>query len=271
MLNNSELLDEYLNKKQMERKVSEETLSIYKSEINDFIEYLYPENLLTVSKFKIAQYIEYLEGSYAKRSIRRRLISIRGLYRYFIKEQRIMRDPFEEIKYDILDSRAEKLVEESEIKNILDQIPSNSKGVRDKLLIALLFTTGIKINDLLSIRVQDIFENREINILKKDGRIVIRLEEEVSNLLKEYTEKERDLIEESGEELLFKSLSRQNFRARFIKYEKMAGTEKNILPSDIKKISKKIALKSKEIEEQDEKEILKKIKAEYIRIGIGDD
>ncbi len=267
MQNNIEIINAYIESLSKEKKISESTIEVYKKEINEFIDYIYPENIVSINSFNIMRYIEKLKENYSERTIKRKLISINGLYKYLFKKEIILLNPLEEIKFEVASRETSTTFNNGEINILLDYCEENPKGIRDKLLISLLMSSGVKINDLLGIKLKDIIGFKEINILKKNGRISIFLEEKDGNLLKKYILENRDKIEEERDEYLFKNLSRQNFRARFIKYSKMAGIKGEMSPNEIKKIVEQ----KKNYEKLDKIDTLEKIRAEYIKIGIGDD
>lgn len=267
MQNNIEIIHTYIESLSREKKISQNTIEVYKKEINEFIDYIYPENILSVNSLKIMKYIEQLKENFSERTIKRKLISINGLYKYLFRKEMILLNPLEEIKFQIASKETSTNFNNGEINNLLDYCEENPKGIRDKLLINLLLSSGLKINDLLDIKLKDIIGFEEINILKKNGRISISLEEKDRNLLKRYILENRNKIDEEREEYLFKNLSRQNFRARFIKYSKMAGIKGDISPNEIKKITEQ----KKNSEKLDKIDTLEKIRAEYVKIGIGDD
>ncbi|MGL5054234.1 MAG: tyrosine-type recombinase/integrase [Fusobacteriaceae bacterium] len=267
MQNNIELIYTYIESLSREKKISQNTIEVYQKEIGEFIDYIYPENILSANNLKVMRYIEKLKENYSERTIKRKLISINGLYKFLFKNEIILLNPLDGIKFEIAPKKTSTNFNNGEINTLLDYCEENPKGVRDKLLISLLLSSGLKINDLLDIKTKDIIGFEEINILKKNGRISISLEEKDKILLKRYILENRDKIEEEREEYLFKNLTRQNFRARFIKYSKMAGIKGDISPNEIKKITEQ----KKNSEKLDKIDTLEKIRAEYIKIGIGDD
>ncbi len=264
---NIDIMKSYIEAIEKEGKVSVNTIEVYKKEINEFAEYIYPENLLNINSLKIMKYIEKLSEKYSSRTIKRKLISLNGLYKYFFKTEKILLNPLEEIKFKVQIEEERVNIEKGEIKSLLDCCEETPKGFRDKLLINLLMKSGVKINDLINIKLKDIIGFQEINILKKNGRIAISLDESGKELLEKYILEMRDKIDEPKGEYLFKNLSRQNFRARFIKYSKLAGIEAAVSPNEVKNLSNV----SKSAEKLERETFLEKIREKYIEIGIGDD
>lgn len=267
VVDNNKKVESYLQGLEHQGQINRETLEGYKKELELFKEFVYPESLVTQTNYGILRYIEKLKERYSPLTIKKKVTILNGFYKYLLKKEIIEVNPVEGVTLPTNQKARERQVDKGEIRSVLDYCDNDPKGTRDKLLITLISLSGEKINDLLSIKLDDIILFKEINILKKKGIIKVELDEESSQLLRDYIENKRDKIEEPREEYLFKNLSRQNFRARFIKYCKMAGINEEISPVEIKKIVKKE--RDSLVEEGLERE--KKIKEAYIKIGIGDD
>lgn len=267
MEGNNKIISSYFQGLERQKKVKIDTLKGYKKELELFEKFIYPESFITQTNYSILRYIERLEERYSPLSIKKKITVLNGFYNNMLKNGVIDINPVSEITLGTIPKERESKVKKGEIRGVCDYCGVDPKGLRDKLLITLLTVTGEKITDLLSIRTRDIILFKEINILKKNGVIRLELDSETSEFLKEYIENQRDKIQEGREEYLFKELSRQNFRARFKKYCKMAGIENEISPTEIKKIFKQEKDSSK-ISELERMEIIRET---YIKIGIGDD
>lgn len=261
---NKNLLETYLNIIKGKKGIKNETLESYKREIELFIDFIYPESILTQTEYGIFRYIKELESRYQDLSVRKKIIVIKGFYKELLKKGLIDINPLEEIKYTAIPRIKEENITMNQVNHIISFCEKNPKGIRDEILINLLIESGEKINDLLKIEMKDIINYQEINILKKDGIIKIEITSELSIKLRNFINVERGKINEENKKLLFQNLSRQNFRARFKKYCTLAGIEEEITPGELKSLSN-----SKTKLEEEEK--IKNIKEIYIKIGIGDD
>ena len=262
-----ELKNRYISELKKLEKVSGTTISIYEKEIVEFIEYLKEEDALKIGALKIDFYIKKMKEIYSEVSVKRKIASLNGFYKYLQKRGDVETNPFFGIKFVVgktVEQRVEiPFYEFEKIKQSCDETP---KGIRDKFFITLLMKKNIKINDIVNIKMKDVIKKNEICSLKKTEIKVIFLEPCEEKLLEEYLAN-RDLIEEGFEEKLFKGLTRQNFRIRFQNYCKNLGL-KEMSPSQIKNTIQKI-----EVRESLENNSLKleKIREEYMRIKIGDE
>lgn len=264
---NYEFIIEYLEFLKLKGKIKIETIDCYKKEIEDFVDFISPESVLDVTNFRFIKYIETLEKKYSLGGIRRKIAAINGLYKYYLKKGIITIDPIEGVKVVNNQVKENNYIKQIEINKLLESCDKDPRGERDKLLIMLLSTSGFKINDLLKIRLRDILNYKEINIIKKNGILIISLDEIQRDILKRFINESNPLIEEEKNEFLFKELSRQNFRARFKRCCKNAGIDEEISPNEIKEL----AIEEKKALEESVEEKKKRKRAEYFKIGIGDD
>ncbi|MGL5050293.1 MAG: tyrosine-type recombinase/integrase [Fusobacteriaceae bacterium] len=266
MLNSEslKLKEQYINELVRKEKISMMTLDVYSKEIDEFMEYLDEESLLKVRPLKIMNYIQFLKKKYSDITVKRKIASLKGLYKYFLKKELIEASPLEGIKVQIKEKKIDSKAGIGHFNRILDFCHSDPKGLRDKMIITLLMKKVFKINDILNIKTSEIINEQEINTLILGEITAINLNKDEANLLKEYSENRIKILEKK-ENYLFKEITRQNFRARFQKYCRLAGIEE-FSPSEIKKTIKKHEEKT-----QNKDEFFQKIREEYIRIGIGDD
>lgn len=239
--------------KDISSKLETKTISFYHEDIDNFFDFT-KKNPLDIEKSDILKYIEKLSTSYSQKTIYRKLTSVRIFYKYLIKNRIIDINPFHGIKIPKESKNITKAIKGWEIKNILDICEDK----RDKLMILLLVATGFKIGDILKLKKSDLEKlNYEVINVNEKGRILsATLDAYTTNMLREYCTK-IDVDE------IFMGLSRENFRARFIKYGKLANIERDITPTMIKKMVS--------VEYTDGASLKAKIKDEYMRIGIGDE
>lgn len=266
MKDNLQLLEEYIESLKKYGKTSEETIEIYRREIEDFINFISYDKIIDLKNDFGIKYIENLKKRFSSLSVKRKLASMRGFYKYLIKKSLVEKDPFSEIKIDLEKKDVSSKVTAGEIIRIMDYCKNDYRGKRDKLIIYLLFISGLKINEILKIRKDNILNFREINILGKKGIERIELDTMGIEILKNYIQEIESIQFENKMENLFGDITRQNFRARFMKYSKEAGLDMEISPIEIKK---NVMEKTKKILTKDD--FFQEMKREYMRIGIGDE
>jgi integrase/recombinase XerD len=154
-----EPLPTYLAALQAEQGVSPHTLAAYRRELAEFLVFLQPR--CTVLAATPDDVVAYLAAQRARglraSSVARRLSSLRGLYRYLVREGELARDPTELIERPRLSrplpktlsrDRAGALVEGPDVTSV--------RGVRDRALLEVLYATGMRASECLGLRLEDV-------------------------------------------------------------------------------------------------------------------
>ena len=158
------------------KKHSENTINGYKM---DLLEYLdFNSNILNISRDIVNSYMKYLyDKNISKSSISRKLSSLRSFYNYLYKNNIVSKNYFENVKNPKKDSGLPKLVKEIDIDKMFE-VPDTRRplGQRNLLIIRMLYATGIRVSELVNIKLNDIdINDRTIRILGKGNkeRIVV--------------------------------------------------------------------------------------------------
>lgn len=267
-----DLLDKFLKASKEKETVSDISLGMYKRDIADFKEFLGKKSYEEADKNDVAEYIKFMEKKYVENSIIRKVSSIKSFYKFLLKIGAVETSPAETINMSRKNKKThERKIELNELKSILDCCGEDEKGKRDKIIIKLLSETGMQITEILNLKISEMEEKDYKAFIVKTGNeyIIVELSEESSKELRNYVEKYRNnIVADRENDKIFCDLSRQNFRARFIKYAEKAGLPSGILPHMIKN---RCEYERHEAPYEKKDELLKKIKEEYFRIGIGDD
>jgi len=116
-----------------------------------------------------------------------------------------------------------------EINKLRSVIGVTPKEYRDHLILDILYDTGLLISEVLDLRCEDLISSEYKNLIqiKNTKMNLIELNESLSYRLRIFIEEKRDTLRNKNSKV-FSSISRQNFRARLIKYGKLAKIEKEI-------------------------------------------
>lgn len=266
------LLEEFLKVSKEKQTISEISLNMYKRDILDFKDFLGQKSYEEASRDDVAKYIKFMESKYVENSVIRKVSSIKNFYKFLLKKGIIEESPTEMINMTRKEKKnIEKKIELNELKSILDCCGNDEKGKRDRIIIELLAETGMQITEILNLKISEMEEKDYHSFVIKTGNeyIIVELSHDSSEKLKEYVKKYRNnIVKDSYDDKIFCDLSRQNFRARFIKYVEKAGLDRGVLPHMIKN---RCQYERHEAPYEKKDELLKKIREEYFRIGIGDD
>lgn len=173
-------VDRYLEYLKVVKKYSDKTILAYYDDLTEYNEFLGNNftNILNINYEVVKSYLKYLyDTKISKNSISRKLSSIRGLYNYLLKENLVEENYFNKINNPKKDKYLPKFLRDSELDKIFEickfDTPINQ---RDSLIIELLYATGVRVSELVNIKINDIdFSERVIKVLGKGSkeRIVI--------------------------------------------------------------------------------------------------
>ena len=131
----------------------------------------------------------YEEKSLANKSIRRHISSIRGFYKFLVLEGRIKANPFSEVPLPKKEKKLPRYLSYEDLLEIFHGLEINSPyDLRDRLILELLYATGIRVSELVSLKKNDIdFNNQSIRIFGKGRKErVVYYNDVVANLLRDY-------------------------------------------------------------------------------------
>lgn len=165
-------IDKYLEYLKIERKYSDKTILSYKDDLIEYNEFLGNNftNILNIDINIVNNYMKYLyERKITKSSISRKLSSIRGLYNYLVREEIIKENYFNKISNPKRELYLPKFLKNEELDKIFSVCNfNNPTEERDTLIIELLYATGVRVSELVNIKIKDI--NRKEKLIKVLGK-----------------------------------------------------------------------------------------------------
>lgn len=186
-------MEEFLNYLKNERKYSQETIKNYEIDLRKFSIYLNKMKTKKINYQFLFNYVESLnEKKYSTKTIQRHISSLKSYFKYLYNKNYIKVNPAELLG-----------LPKSEIKlpnyltiNDLEKIFELELTLRDKLIVELLYSTGIRVSELVNIKISDInFYDKTIKILGKGNKERYVLFGNTCNkLLKEYINKNNEYL-----------------------------------------------------------------------------
>ena len=165
-------IDKYLEYLKVERKYSNKTILSYKDDLIEYNGFLGNNftNILNIDMNIVNNYMKYLyDRKITKSSISRKLSSIRGLYNYLVREDIIKENHFNKIQNPKRELYLPKFLKDEELDKIFSVCNyNNPTEERDTLIIELLYATGVRVSELVNIKIKDI--NREEKLIKVLGK-----------------------------------------------------------------------------------------------------
>ncbi|MDQ0339157.1 integrase/recombinase XerD [Caldalkalibacillus uzonensis] len=242
-----EELDAFLHYLLVEKGLSANTIDSYRRDLTRFLSSLTKQSCLTPGDVKREHILSFLlelrkEGK-ADATINRHLSAIRTFFRFLIHDEKCAYDPSAHIETPKMEKKLPQVLSVSEVERLL-QAPSSSTpfGQRDQAMLEVLYATGIRVSELISLRLDDV--HLQMGFIKCMGKgskeRIIPLGQEAVNALAHYINNGRRKLDKSKrEKVLFlnhhgKPLSRQGFWKIIKKYAAQAGIKKEITPHTLR-------------------------------------
>lgn len=182
--------------------------------------------------------IKLQENGITKRTINRKLSSMRSFFKYLVREKRINQSPIELIASPIFHSQKPDILSLDEINKLRNVISlKNTNGLRDRLILELLYSSGITSIEMLGVG-ESVFDldKRELYVANGRNRRVVFFSERTRELIKKYVEaKKKKYKEKYNPDILFVNgsatrLSDRSLRRIIDRYAMKAGIKREISP-----------------------------------------
>lgn len=240
-----DLLERYRQFLREEKGSSENTLSSYTRDIEQYFQWLEgagiaPENATQVDVDRYIKYLLSLGKSVATAT--RGLASLKSFYNYLLREHIVTVNPAKGVALEKVERKLPQILTSKEVELFLEQPdPRDAKGCRDKAMLELLYATGIRVSELIDLNMEHL--NLSAGFLRcvtKKKERIIPLYSAAVRALADYIEHVRpQLIEQPGERALFVNMngsrmSRQGFWKIIKHYQDMAEIKKDITPHTLR-------------------------------------
>ncbi|VED32229.1 tyrosine recombinase XerC [Staphylococcus warneri] len=144
----------------VERNFSDHTLKSYRDDIVQFNDFLYQESLdLNDFEYKDARnYLSFLYSKNLKRTtVSRKISTLRTFYEYWMTQDESVVNPFVQLVHPKKEQYLPQFFYEEEMEALFKTVETDSKkGMRDKVILELLYATGIRVSELVHIKKQDL-------------------------------------------------------------------------------------------------------------------
>ena len=234
---------EYLHE---EKKTSKNTEVSYERDLKKMCQYLKwqeIDSVKAVNATSLNSYVLYLEQNGLKpATISRSIASMKAFFAYLYKERQIEKDPTEHLKAPKIEKKLPSVLSTEEMSRLLEQPSGNSpKELRDKAMLELLYATGIRVSELISLKLTDVNLQMEyVSCMDAHKERTIPFGKKAKDALKRYINDGRPkLVEDEASVWLFtncsgQSMSRQGFWKLIKFYGGKAGIESEITPHTLR-------------------------------------
>ncbi len=192
------MLESFLKFLKFEKRYSENTVIAYQNDIQQFIRYLKLQyeitNLELIQHAMVRSWMVHLvESGLSNRSIGRKLSSLQTFFKYLLRTKKIQFNPAKKIILPKVGKRLPDYLQENQINQLLDGSVFNEDylGLRDRLIIEMLYQTGMRRSELIGLKKSDIdLDRMAIKVLGKGNKErIIPLSDTLRRIVNKYLEK----------------------------------------------------------------------------------
>jgi integrase/recombinase XerD len=235
-------IDLWLDSLWLEKGLSDNSIASYRRDLRQYAHWLSRrgEHLLQAGRNSLQQYLNWRLQQQLRSSSTSRLLScLRGFYRYQLREARIVEDPTLNLDNPRMGRPLPKTLTEQDVESLL-AAPDVSEplGLRDRTMLELLYATGLRVTELISLQLEQI--NSRLGVIrvvgKGDKERLVPVGDEALHWVGRYLDQARPLLTDNPrEETLFVSrrgqaMTRQTFWYRVRRYAIESGIDKPLSP-----------------------------------------
>jgi integrase/recombinase XerC len=275
------IVQEFLNYLKFEKRFSEHTAKCYGADLRQFGEFLLGSSeghvpsmepsslaqehgggpatavatqtekeldqlLLSADINAARSYLAFLnEKQYSKATIARKLATLRSFYKFLVKIHRLASNPLVAIRTPKQDKKLPRFLEYQEVKRLLETPPiDNWLGARDRAILETLYSTGIRVSELVALNMDDIDFLGEVVHIRGKGKKerITPISSSALQVIQHYIEFRNKRAQSNSNfdsKVLFvnkhgRRLSTRSVRRKMDKYLKMAGLDPSISPHTLR-------------------------------------
>jgi integrase/recombinase XerC len=187
---------QYLN---YEKHYSAHTVNAYQTDINQFNQFLLTQyeidDYAIVNHQHIRAWLASLMNEKNEaRSVNRKLSSLRGLFKFLLKEGYVIKSPMSKVQPPKTAKKLPVFVEEQSMNQLFDyekiEFGEDFEGVRNRLMILLFYTCGVRLSELIGLQSGDVdFHRKTIKVLgKRNKERIIPITNELTDLIRKYNQ-----------------------------------------------------------------------------------
>ena len=191
---------------------SPNTIQAYQADLNKLCMFLAKQeniSVTTISETNLNSYVLHLEKEgYSPASVSRNISTIKAFFLFLLKRGKIANDPSERLSPPKVTRKPPEFLGTKEMNKLLQQPDLNTpKGIRDKAILELLYATGIKVSELVSLKVQDL--NLKMKYITCGGKNErnIPIGKKARNALEQYLNIRQETFNKRNTDYLFLNTS----------------------------------------------------------------
>ena len=235
-------IEEFCDYLLIDKHYSQNTIDSYKNDLVKFFNFI-NKSLLDVNKDDVKKCLKKLsEDNLDERTIARNISTFKSFYKFFMIEKKIKDNPVESISQPKLGKKLPNTLSEDEVDKLLNIDLIDNYSYRNKAMLELLYATGLRVSELVNLKVYDVNLNEAIvkTMGKGSKERIIPLGDYALNALRVYIDEYRNsLFKKEINDYLFlnnhgKKMTRQGFFKIIKKLANEKGIKKEISPHTLR-------------------------------------
>lgn len=231
----------YLDYLAVEKGLASNSLSAYRTDLKRFGAWLeeHKKDFEKIERIDIVRYFQSLRtAGISARSVARALAAIRGMYRFLVAERHLQHDPTENLENPKLWTSLPKSLLPTEVEALLKAPDlTTPEGLRDAAMLELLYATGLRVSELIRVRIEDVVMDAGFlrTVGKGSKERIVPFGDRARDAILAYMEKGRAEFNTKNDPHLFLSrrgrpMTRQSFWMKIVKYARTSGVTAHISP-----------------------------------------
>lgn len=236
---------------QQEYKYSTNTIAAYRNDLSQFMAFLENGTYTGINNWDditvdiVDDYVDYMKGQpYASSSVARKVAAVKSFFNYLFARDIISENPTTKIDSPKVKKRLPKTLSSEDVEALLNAPAQKKspKNLRDTALLNLLYSTGMRVTEVVSLRVEDVdLDNQMLNCLGKDEQIrELPFDDYTRDILATYLKEGRPyLVKDKEEDALFlnhrgQQLTRQGLWLIIKAYARQVNLSAEVTPHTLR-------------------------------------
>lgn len=233
MNNINECIEKFIEYLIIDKKYSENTVKSYKNDLKKYETFMKNINIQNIKENHIKNYLKYLkDNNNDNRTINHNISTLRSFYKFLLIEKIIKDNPMEYIEMPKTKKSLPKTLSIEEIDKLLDIKLTDSFSYRNKAMLELMYSSGLRVSELVNVKIHDIdVSNCIIRIMGKGKKErIVPLGDYAIKYIELYLKEHRNKLikRELNEYLFLNNHGKRMTRQGFFKILKQLAHEKNI-------------------------------------------
>jgi len=244
-----EQVEQFLEYLTVEKEYSNNTLAAYRNDLSQFTAFLQPRvaSWGEVNQDIIIDYIMAMKADqeYASSTVARKVAAIKSFFHYLVEQGKLGDDPTATLDSPKVRKRLPKAIAENDLERLLSEPAreQTAKALRDRALLELLYATGLRVTELVSLNVDDVnLASATLRVVRPKDKAerIVPIHERAIEPMQEYLERARmQLLHDPKEPALFlnhrgRRLTRQGLWLIVKHYVREVGIVEDVTPHTLR-------------------------------------